>query len=58
MKINHKERKIFFNEKNMESSRNIMNEKPQSELGEKTSEIFYSGFKTFLIQKLFNKNKH
>jgi len=27
----------------VESSRNIMNEKPQSELGEKTSEIFYSG---------------
>jgi len=28
---------------NVKNSRNIMNEKPQSKLGEKTSEIFYSG---------------
>jgi len=42
MKTNQKVKKIF-DEKNVKSFRNIMNEKPQSELGEKTSEIFYSG---------------
>ena len=33
---------------NVKNSRNIMNEKPQSKLGEKTSEIFYSG----ILQRL------
>jgi len=43
MKINHKRKKNLFDEKNVKISRNIMNEKPLSELGEKTSENFYSG---------------
>jgi len=55
---NIKKRKKIFWWKIFKSSRNIMNEKPQSELGEKTSEIFYSGkntknteiIKRFLIQ--------
>ena len=45
--------KNFFDEKNAISSRNIMNEKPQSELGEKTSEIFYSGISSPFIQFFF-----
>ena len=49
-----KNRKIFFDEKNVKSSRNIMNEKPHSELGEKTSEIFYSGNYKLMQDPTFN----
>ena len=47
-----REKKIF-DEKKRKSSRNILNEKPKSELGEKTSEIFYSGINTIIFLELF-----
>ena len=49
--------KNFFGEKNVKSSRNIINEKPHSELVERTSEIFYSGDLKFAFWTNINANK-